>query len=268
MDQFVVRLVISFLIGGSWVSAITWGTIKYGAKVGGLLAGVPSTAAFSLVFIGWTQSTRVAIDATTALPLAFASTALFPIVYAFLAKRIRSGFSLLTAIGFWGASTLALVAVVLTVGLEFWVAVACFYIITVPAYYFLGKREKQNSPTYVVRPTAFQSAWRFALAGGVVGGAVLLSATVGPLEGGFLSSFPAIITSTMYLISRIQGVEAARSMAAPVMLATMFTIVPYVVVVRYSFPAVGIFTGTVLGYAVAIPISLTASYIVGRVTAR
>ena len=102
MDLFLVRLLLSFLIGGTWVTIITESTVKYGPRIGGLLAGFPSTVAFSLAFIGWTQSAATAVEATTALPLALAFTAAFPLVYAFLAKGGRFRFALAGSLVFWG----------------------------------------------------------------------------------------------------------------------------------------------------------------------
>src|SRR5208283_3598609 len=106
--------------------------------------------------------------------------------------------------------------------------------------------------------------WRFVLAGGIVVCAVLLSDTLGPLVGGVFASFPAIITSTIYIVKRVEGVEASRGIAVPVMVSTVFTIVPYIAVVRYAFPIVGILFGTMAGYAVAIPLSFIAYYVTGR----
>ena len=51
----------------------------------------------------------------------------------------------------------------------------------------------------------------------------------------------------------MEGVEASRSIAVPVIVSTVFTIVPYVVAVRYAFPVLGVLEGTLVGYAVAIP---------------
>jgi uncharacterized membrane protein (GlpM family) len=264
LDLLILRLLASFIIGGTWVSLITLTTVRYGAKVGGLLAGFPSTVAFSLAFIGWTQSAQAAVEATTALPLALSFTATFPLIYAYLAKTVRFEFSLLGAFAFWGASSFILSEFVLRYGLDFWVSLGGFYVIAVAAYLLLAEKRPQAVPTHGVRPTAFQWAWRFVLAGGIIVCAVLLSETSGPLVGGVFSSFPAIITSTVYIISRVEGVEASRSVAMPVMVATVFTIVPYVVVVRYSLPSMGILYGTLTGYVVAIPLSLVAFYVVNR----
>jgi uncharacterized membrane protein (GlpM family) len=266
LDSLLLRLSLSFIIGGTWVSMITLATIKYGAKLGGLFAGFPSTVAFSLAFIGWTQSTQAAVEATTALPLALSFTAAFPLIYAYLAGRVRFGLSLLGALAFWGASAFILSEVVLRVSLNFWFSFAAFYAITAVAFYLLAERTRTQVPTHGVRPTAFQWTWRFVLAGGVIVAAVFFSETLGPLVGGIFSSFPAIITSTVYIITRVEGVEASRGIALPVMVATVFTIVPYLAVVRLAFPAFGILLGTLTGYAVAIPLSVVAFYTVSRMT--
>ncbi len=268
LDLLLLRLLLSFVIGGLWVTLITLATVKYGAKLGGLLAGFPSTVAFSLVFIGLTQSTQDAVEATTALPLALGFTASFPLVYAFIAKRARFSASLLGALAFWAVSTLAFSAVILRTGLDFWISVAGFYAITGVAYVLLAERGEAGVASHGVRPTAFQWVWRFLLAGGIIICAVFLSQTVGPLVGGVFSSFPAIITSTIYIITRVEGVEASRSIAVPVTVSTVFTIVPYVVAVRYAFPVLGVLEGTLVGYALAIPLSVAAFYLVARNTAR
>lgn len=264
MDLLSLRLFLSFLTGGAWVSAITWATIRYGARVGGLLAGFPSTVALSLFFIGWSQSVQTAVDATTALPLALSFTAAFPVIYARLARTLRFTFSLVGALAFWAASAVALTAALQGVDLPFAASVAGFYIVAGVVYFILGRRQVARVPGRAVRPTTLQWLWRFVLAGGIVVSAVYLSETLGPLVGGVFSSFPAIITSTVYIVNRAEGVEASRAIGTPVMVATVFTIVPYVVVVRYAFPWAGVLYGTLLGYGIAVPLSVLAFLLVAR----
>jgi hypothetical protein len=264
LDLFLLRLLLSFIIGGSWVTIITEATLKYGPRVGGLLAGFPSTVAFSLAFIGLTQTTSAAVEATTALPLALSFTATFPLVYASLAKGHGFWLALSASLAFWGGSSIVLSIVALTVSLDFFASLAGFYVICAVAYYFLARNQNRRTSIRGIRLSSFDWVWRFVLAGGIVVGAVLFSATLGPLVGGFFSSFPAIITSTIYIVNRVEGVEASRGIAVPVMVATLFTIVPYTVVVRYAFPTLGIVMGTLTGYAVAVPFSMIAYYLVGR----
>jgi len=268
LDLFLVRLLLSFLIGGTWVTIITESTVKYGPRIGGLLAGFPSTVAFSLAFIGWTQSAATAVEATTALPLALAFTAAFPLVYALLAKGGRFWFALAGSLAFWGTAYSVLSAVSITFGADYWVSLVGFYAISAVFYITLARKHRPRMTASAVRLTPFEWIWRFVLAGGIVVCAVLLSSTLGPLVGGVFASFPAIITSTIYIVKRVEGVEASRSIAVPVMVSSLFTIVPYTVVVRYSFPVLGVLFGTLVAYIVAIPLSFVAYYLTGRLVGR
>ena len=243
---------------------ITLATIRYGAKVGGLLAGFPATVAFSLAFIGWTQSVDAAVEATTALPLAVSSTASFPLLYSYLVKRARFTVSLVAAVSFWVVSSFVFSEVSLRFGLGFWDAVAGYCLITGFVYVFLAEKGHATVPVRGVRPTAPQWAGRFILSGGIIVMAVLLSETIGPAVGGVFSSFPAIIISTIYIVSRVEGIEASRSTAVPVLVGTVFAIIPYVITVRYAFPALGLLYGTLLGYAVASGLSVVGFYLISR----
>ncbi len=264
MDVLLIRLILSFLVGGGWVSLITVATIRYGARLGGLLAGFPSTVAFSLVFIGWTESTGAAVEATTALPLALGFTATFPLVYSYITRVTRLSVGLLGGLVFWTLSSVAVSEAVVHGDVTFWTALVGFYVVCGMGYLLLARGKEPVVPSHGVRPTAFQWAWRFVLAGGIIVSAVYLSQVLGPLVGGIFASFPAIITSTIYITGTVEGVEATRAMALPVMLSTVFTIVPYIVTARYAFPLYGVFVGSALCYGVAVPLSMLAFYLSGR----
>ncbi len=256
------------MIAGTWVTIITESTVKYGPRAGGLLAGFPSTVPFSLAFIGWTQSAATAVEATTALPLALAFTAAFPLVYAFLAKGGRFRFALAGSLAFWGTASFVLSAVSITLGADYWVSLVGFYSISAVFYITLARKHRPRVAGLTVRLTPFEWLWRFVLAGGIVVCAVVLSSTLGPLVGGVFASFPAIITSTIYIVKRVEGVEASRAIAVPVMVSSLFTIVPYTAVVRFSFPVLGVLFGTLAAYIVAIPLSFVAYYLTGRLVGR
>jgi hypothetical protein len=264
LDPLLLRLVLSFIIGGVWVSMITLTTVKYGARLGGLLAAFPSTAAFSIAFIGWTQSTQSAVDATTALPLALGFTAAYPLVYSRLAAKISFWFSLAGSLAFWVFASLVISVVVVRVDLPFWASVLGFYIVAGTAYVLLAGHHEQSTPSFSVRPTAAQWASRFVMAGGIIVGAVLLSESVGPEVGGVFASFPAIITSTIYIVNRVEGMEASRAVAKPVVIATSFTVVPYLIAARLSYPLVGVPYGTLIAYGVAIPLAICAFFFLLR----
>ena len=129
--------------------------MKYGPRAGGLLAGFPSTVPFSLAFIGWTQSAATAVEATTALPLALAFTAAFPLVYASLSKGGRFRFALAGSLVFWGTASFVLSAVSITLGADYWVSLVGFYSISAVFYITLARKQRPSVAGRTVRLTPF-----------------------------------------------------------------------------------------------------------------
>jgi hypothetical protein len=153
---------------------------------------------------------------------------------------------------------------VIEAGVSFTESVAGFLVVWTLAYVFLARRIRLRSSVRGIKLSAFDWVWRFALAGGMVVGAILLSANLGPIAGGAFASFPAIVSSTIFIVSRVEGVEASRGLGTPIMFSTILTVIPYVAVVRFAFPVFGILGGTLAGYAVAAPLSLVAHLLLRR----
>ena len=43
-DTFILKLALSFLIGGLWITVASVAAERLGSKIGGVIAGLPSTA--------------------------------------------------------------------------------------------------------------------------------------------------------------------------------------------------------------------------------
>lgn len=107
-DIFFLKLVLSFIIGGAWITLATVLAEKFGTKLGGVIAGLPSMTAVALFFIAWTHTPFIASEATTIIPVAMGVNALFVLVYSLLAKY-SFWLSLAAALGLWFALSLGLV---------------------------------------------------------------------------------------------------------------------------------------------------------------
>jgi hypothetical protein len=60
MNTFLLKLILTFLVGGTWITFATVLAEKYDTKPGGIIAGFPTTAAIALFFIAWTQTPALA----------------------------------------------------------------------------------------------------------------------------------------------------------------------------------------------------------------
>jgi len=89
-DSLLIHYVLAFAVGSLWVVLVTVIAEGRGSAVGGILGGLPSTAAFSFLFIGLNQSASAAVQATTVFPLVVSFTGAFLLFYAFFARK---GFS-------------------------------------------------------------------------------------------------------------------------------------------------------------------------------
>lgn len=239
---FVTKLIISVVIGGSWVAFVTYIADILGPKVGGLLAGLPSTLIFSLFFIAWTQSPEAAVTATTIVPFLGGISSFFLVIYsAFVHKGLLAALSF--ALGFWFVAALITVNIQLPdyyLLLLFYVAITIVsvglveYVLKVETV--KGKQLKYSRQALLIRG---------ALSGSVIGLSVLIAWVGGPLLGGVFALFPAMFTSTLVVSYLSHGREFSRSLAKSALVSSV-SIVVYSMIVRVTYVPLGFVIGTLL----------------------
>src|SRR5258706_13122673 len=84
---FLFKLVVTFLVGSFWLTGATILAERFGSKIGGVIAGMPSTIVIALFFIGWTQTPVAASQATVVVPLIMGMDGLFILSYAFIVRQ-------------------------------------------------------------------------------------------------------------------------------------------------------------------------------------
>jgi hypothetical protein len=230
-DIFILRLILSFLIGGLWITAASVLAERMGSKIGGVIGGLPSTAVVAFGFIGWTQGAQQAYDATSAFPLTFAINALYMVAYAALSPR-GLGPGIGAALTTWFLSE----ALILWLHVSnIWVSMAVWIAALVIAYLALERWLRVRSHERVkIRYTAGQMLGRAAFAGGIVVLAVLASRVGGPIWGSIFAAFPALYTSTLILVSRSAGVAFSRSLTTPLMISSMVNVTVFVLALRWT----------------------------------
>lgn len=256
-DLFTLKLALSFLIGGTWTILTTILADRYGSKIGGLIAGLPSTALFSLFFLAWTQTTVFAIRSTTIIPATVGAENLFVLSYIYLIyiKKASIWSALFISFCVWFAVALPLVFL----KFDSYILSLTGYIFSLTTSYFviehLWKIKSVTGNKIKYTPEIILT--RGLLSGTVVAFAVLMGKLGGPTLGGAFAGFPALFTGTILITYFSHGpLFSVATMKSSVLSA--ISIVIYSVAVRYCYVPLGIIWGTLA----AMTISCSAGYFI------
>lgn len=255
MDSiFLLKLTLSFFVGGSWILTATVVADKFGTKIGGLIAGLPSTLLFGLLFIGWTQTPRVAVEATTIVPVVGGINTLFLITYV---SQIRKGLlmALLYSLGLWIILSFSTVAAHLD---NFGISLLAYVLMFAFSYYIFEHILKIPSTHGMkIQYTQRQILFRGLLSGLIVALSVFFGKVGGPIIGGMFAMFPAMFTSTLVITYFTHGAQFSSAIAKSSMIGAV-SVVIYSILVRYGYIPLGLILGTLL----AISISFFGGYLI------
>lgn len=242
-SSFWYKLLASFVVGSAWVTLGTVTAERYGSKVGGVIGGFPSAAFVALLFIGFTQTPRVASSATTVMPLAQGFNGLFLIAYMTLARHgLRVALAGSLFVWLLLASTLAAMGTP-----RFWVSITGWVFLILFCYLLVERR--MNIPSQGKRSMRYTLpllAFRVLLGGTTIAFAVLMGKVAGPLFGGIFATFPAMFISTLVVTYRTGGAPFSRAVAKALMVSGLVNVGLYAIMVRYLYPLAGLWYGTVL----------------------
>ena len=248
-NPFWLKLLLSFFVGGLWVTAASIAGEKLGTKVGGFIAGLPSTIVIALTFVAWTEGVQQAFQATTIMPFAFSVNALYLVTYAALARKTCT-LGIIGALSVWFALQ-TLLAVLQIDNLV--LAIAVWFLILVASYEVLQTSLHIRSHESVsLKYAPAQVAWRAGFGGTAVVAAILMSRIGGPSWGGVFSAFPAILTSTLIITSHSVNVEFSRSLTTPLMLSGVITPVVYGMVFRYAVMSFSLLAASAVAYGTSL----------------
>ncbi|OPY74580.1 MAG: hypothetical protein A4E64_02239 [Syntrophorhabdus sp. PtaU1.Bin058] len=260
IDPFVLKLALSFITGSLWITIGTVLAERYGTKIGGLVAGLPSTALVSLFFIAWTQSLETAVAATTIVPVVGGINCLFIIVYIYL-LRINFWFAFAGALAAW--FLLSLVPVVMRFD-SFPFSLTAYVCMLFFSYWTAETRLKIRSESgRKMRYTLPIILFRGTFGGLVIALAVVMTKVGGPLIGGTFAMFPAMFIGTIFITHFAHG----ASFSAAVMKASILgavSVVVYAVSVRYTYVPLGLLAGTF----VSLLISFCCSFLIHQFMSR
>jgi uncharacterized membrane protein (GlpM family) len=263
-DFFLLRLILTFTIGTTWIFLTIYSGARFGSKIGGFIGGLPSTALLSFFFIGYTQSPAAAAEATTVFPLAIGISGLFLVVFAWFSKH---GFLTGMAIGL-GAWFLLSLGIVILRPVNFSFNTILYAMIMVSSFYLLEKRLRIKSIGTRKKEQGLGTMILRSLFGGlIILFTVIIAKVGGPMLGGIFAAFPAMFIATLTVTYKTQGIEFSRAITKPLLVTGMITVAVYAISLRYLYVPAGLFPGTFLSILIAsVSAWLTFNYVLPKLT--
>lgn len=259
MDSaFLYKLFLSLVVGSSWVTISTIIAEKISGKLGGLITGLPSTAAISLLFVAYTQDMDAIQDATLVVPFSAGLYTYFYLTYLVATKK-----------GFYPGLVISLIVwlffAVLVSKMEIvnlMQSVIVWIVLVGTSLFLLIRYIHIDTSVSNVKVRKSPLGIKVVISSLVIACIVVISKLMGPVWGGILSTFPALATSTFLITYRSGGVEFTRLIAKNVMISTTTTIGLYAILVRYLYPELGLIFGTIVSYLLLLVISVPLYFFV------
>ncbi len=246
MNPFLMKLILSVIVGGTYAVCMTRISERFGSKLGGLLIGLPSTSLIGYIFIAWTQGASTAAAGSIISPISISAASLFVASFVLFYPRFHGLTAYLLAILVWGVSTIPFL--VLKINTIIWslLVAVCYLSIAITLVRKFSDQKIKNIPI-----TATTLLLRGVISGSIIGLAVVLSKVLGPLWGGLMAGFPALFSSTVIILLRAHGIGFASSVARRMPYGNITSTV-FAVGFYYLVPQYGMLRGTLAAYCMAL----------------
>ena len=245
-SSFILKVALSMLIAGLWISTATILAQKLGSKLGGLITNLPSTILVSVLFIALTQGVGFAADSIICPPRMTIDT-LFLLIFI---ATVKHGVIKATALSLLSWFILAVGASYLP-ALNISMAIILFAIVVIVSFtiteFFMSIPSLPKEP---VKPTIQVVFTRAIFAGSVVGAAVIVGQSGNTFWTGVTSTFPAVMLSSMVILTVTAGKAFARA-TGKVMLVSSTNIVVYGFAVSWLYPKIGVVWGTTIAFGLS-----------------
>lgn len=205
--EFTLKVLLSFLVGGTAVSVVVWISEHLGSHIGGAIAGIPTTIFLSLAFICFTEGSKATQSSSVIVPVVI----LIGLSYGYVFTQVVShlpdfenkqlGATFISAL-FWIIA--AIVAHILFAHTNIFINVFVILVGATFAQLFLFKKLRLAKPKKIKFPKGTYPV-RFLVSGIVVAAAVIAARLFGSSWGGIISTAPVIASITLYLLYKYQG---------------------------------------------------------------
>jgi hypothetical protein len=259
MDHYIfLRVALAFTLAGSFIALLTLLAERFGSTIGGLIANLPSNILITMIFISLTQGNDFIHQMVPAIPLGLLINTFFLLVFVLL-MRFSLAVAIAGSLATWLCLAVAAGSVQLT---NLWINALIYLVVTFLVWLWtehragipdLGRSGKRYTPA--------QMTARAVFAGSIVGGVVAIAHFVPAYLTGIVSTFPAVLFSTVVILAVSQG-KAFAMATGKVMILSLTNILIFVLSVYYTFPVLGVAGGTLVSVVLA---ALWVKYVLHRV---
>jgi uncharacterized membrane protein (GlpM family) len=250
--EFALKVAASFLVGGSYVALVTYVSEHINPRLGGVLAGLPSTALVSLIFIALTQSSAASVKADVAIPAGFGFTVLLVALYVRLREHYAIANAMAKAIGIWVILAVPIFGLLpKSLFLATIIFVICFSIAVIS----LEKVRVKSIKNLAI--TRQELLIRALVAGVLIAIAVILAKVLGAFVGGIVASFPVVVITSLSILDHKRGKNLMASTAKTMPFGSFGT-VAFLVGFHFLVPSLGLFIGLILSYGISIVFAVIA----------
>lgn len=251
MDPFLVRLVLSFVLGGLAVAIFTTVAETRGSRLGGLLLSFPVKVVIALTIIGLNEGAAFASQAAYAVPAGLGVNVVFLGAAAFLVRRFPPRIALAWALVAWAVVGVVVVLLPPTTAVTSLVLWAGPTAVVLWLFSRLPGLRRDRRPEGGPRGFGWGGlAARAVGAGTVVAASVVLARFAGPVLGGLAAVFPSGWITTMVILTQKHGPDftgaTVRVMVWASAAPTVFGLAAGAAMARW-----GVFPGVAVGLAVA-----------------
>jgi|SRR3989338_3313725 len=249
MNEFIIKLVFSFIIGSVWIVLLSIFSERFGSKIGGAIAGIPATMVVSLLFIALTQDAAQAVQSTTVIPLMLGVNALLVLIFVLL---LRFGFliSFFSSILFWFIISF----IFKIINFDNFIFSVIGYLLCVGITYYMleHKLHIKSVAGKKIRYTSFQIFGRCLIAGITIVSSVVLANISGPLLGGIFASFPAMTIALILMLHADHDDNTTVALLKNFIIVGTLNVVIFTLSIRYTYLVLGIAYGTILSILLSI----------------
>jgi len=249
MDNlFLIQVLLSFFIAGSWIAFSSMVAERLGTRIGGLIANLPANLLISLLFVTFVRDVNYVTEAVLAVPAGLINTTIFLLVFVMCLRWGLLAASLVSLVT-WFAIALLLNHIGL---INLLVGIFCYVVFVILVVIALEKLMPDTAVTAMRKQyTKWQIAGRAVFSGGVVASVVVISKFSPPYFTGIFATFPAMLFTTMFILARSQGTVFARSVGKVLVLTTSNLLI-YALAVYFTYPQFGVVIGTLISYLASV----------------